>query len=220
MPSPRVSSLFARTRLAAGALGSDGEKMRARAMTRRTPERRTTVVRLREHSGGVACWHWYFAPEFAGSRGISVKLSFVAKRCKRPWSVKSSRRCDPVMWTVAWWNNVAPGCLIRGLVPPSSTVVCVTRCVLPYGGAQCTGILPTQGRVPGTCDGSALQDEIADTATDTEETHIWVVLYTTPQQSTPPGRFGRPHRNDMGHASSPLYKQAGQVGFRHMLIPT
>eukprot|EP00966_Prymnesium_polylepis_P218938 5066451-Prymnesium_polylepis.1 len=29
--------------------------------------------------------------------------------------------------------------------------------------------------------------------------------------TTPPGRFGRPHRNDMGHAPSPLYMQAGLV---------
>ena len=37
--------------------------------------------------------------------------------------------------------------------------------------------------------------------------------------TTPPGRFGRPRCNSMGHASSPLYEQAGQVGSRHMLIP-
>jgi hypothetical protein len=42
-----------------------------------------------------------------------------------------------------------------------------------------------------------------------------IVLPTT----TPPGRFGRPRRNSVGNASSPLYKQAGQVGSRHMLIP-
>eukprot|EP00966_Prymnesium_polylepis_P192186 4453857-Prymnesium_polylepis.1 len=42
----------------------------------------------------------------------------------------------------------------------------------------------------------------------TGETHMGSSYPTT----TPPGRFGRPHRNDMGNASSPLYTQAGQVG--------
>eukprot|EP00966_Prymnesium_polylepis_P094204 2180458-Prymnesium_polylepis.1 len=43
---------------------------------------------------------------------------------------------------------------------PTYRRVCVTRCILPYGGAQCAGILPAQGRVPDTCDGSALQEDL------------------------------------------------------------
>eukprot|EP00966_Prymnesium_polylepis_P069224 1608753-Prymnesium_polylepis.1 len=30
--------------------------------------------------------------------------------------------------------------------------------------------------------------------------------------TTPPGRFGRPRRNSVGHASSPLYEQPGGTG--------
>eukprot|EP00966_Prymnesium_polylepis_P197714 4581511-Prymnesium_polylepis.1 len=59
--------------------------------------------------------------------------------------------------------------------------------------------------------------ESSDTATDTQgrHTHMGSSYPTT----TPPGRFGCPRRNSVGHASSPLYVQAGQVGSRHMLIP-
>eukprot|EP00966_Prymnesium_polylepis_P057930 1341679-Prymnesium_polylepis.1 len=40
-----------------------------------------------------------------------------------------------------------------------------------------------------------------------------------PQHNTPgPVRAATPHQRG-GHASSPLYKQAGLVGSRHMLIP-
>eukprot|EP00966_Prymnesium_polylepis_P139439 3222031-Prymnesium_polylepis.1 len=38
--------------------------------------------------------------------------------------------------------------------------------------------------------------------------------------TTPPGRFGRPCRNSKGHASSPLYEQAGWGGFATRAHPS
>ena len=50
----------------------------------------------------------------------------------------------------------------------------------------------------------------------TGETHLGSSYPTT----TPPGRFGRPRCNSVGHASSPLSEQAGQEGFSTRAHPS